>query len=84
MFHFAIHGTKLIQSVQSLSVNWNWEREKTLYFFLTADYLCCFLPSNPDAIVMPQNIYGSIKTSPLSPLPVIQSVLVILIINSLK
>lgn len=62
MFHFAIHGMKNFHAISQAALNVNNENSKTVYFNLAADYLCNFLPSDPNAIVYPQ-----IDSSPFKP-----------------
>lgn len=54
MFHFCIHGMKNLHKISQAALNVNNENSKTVYFNLSADYLCNFLPSDPNAIVYPQ------------------------------
>jgi sphingomyelin phosphodiesterase 4 len=67
ILHFVIHGTSPLHKIYPAAMHINNEKWKSPYFFLTADYLCCFLPSNPDSVVVPQNICKSVKSIPTSP-----------------
>lgn len=69
MFFFAIHGMKSLHTVSQAALNVNNENSKTVYFNLAADYLCNFLPSDPNAIVYPQIDCSPFK--PHSPIPTI-------------
>lgn len=71
MINFAIHGTIPLHKRYPAALTVQNERLKSLYLFLTADYLCLFLPSNPDSIVMPQ-ICGSVKTTNMIPVQPVQ------------
>lgn len=73
MLNFAIHGTIPFHKEFSAGLAVQNDKLKTVYFFLTADYLCSFLPSDPDGIVMPQNICGSVKTTPIIPVQPMRS-----------
>lgn len=68
ILNFVIHGTVPLHKMFPAALNVHNERSKTAYFYLTADYLCAFMPSNPDAIVMPTNICGTVKVA--QPMPV--------------
>ncbi|XP_055374987.1 sphingomyelin phosphodiesterase 4 [Condylostylus longicornis] len=70
MINFIIHGTFPLHKMYPAALEVHNDRVKTIYFFLTAEYLCSFLPSNPDAIVMPSNICGTVKAP--QPMPVQQ------------
>jgi sphingomyelin phosphodiesterase 4 len=54
MFHFCIHGMKNLHKVSQAALNVNNENSKTVYFNLAADYLCNFLPSDPNSVIYPQ------------------------------
>ena len=72
ILHFVLHGMVPLHEMHpgALAVhNENWN---TVYFCLTADYLCCFLPSQPDSVVLPSNICGSVKASTAMPIQPIQ------------
>ncbi|XP_011293131.1 sphingomyelin phosphodiesterase 4 [Musca domestica] len=70
MLHFVIHATFPLHKMYPAALQVHNERMKTVYFFLTAEYLCNFLPSRPDAMVMPSNICTSVKAP--QPMPVQQ------------
>ncbi|XP_073824716.1 sphingomyelin phosphodiesterase 4 isoform X2 [Musca autumnalis] len=70
MLHFVIHATFPLHKMYPAALQVHNERMKTVYFFLTAEYLCNFLPSRPDAMVMPNNICSSVKAP--QPMPVQQ------------
>jgi sphingomyelin phosphodiesterase 4 len=72
MLHFAIHGMVPLHNSFPAAMAISTEKWKSPYFFLTADYLCCFLPSNPHQPVMPQNICK--KTVKSMPSPAIQQI----------
>lgn len=68
--HFVTHGTLPLHKMYAQSVTANSDKARTVYFFLTADYLCTFLPSSPDTVIQPQNICSVIKiASPTAPAP---------------
>lgn len=72
MLHFVLHGMVPLHKMYpgALAVhNENW---KTIYFYLTADYLCSFLPGNPDSVVLPSNICNSMKVTSTMPIQPIQ------------
>lgn len=54
LFHFCIHGMKNLHKVSQAALNVNNENSKTVYFCLAADYLCNFLPSDPNSQIYPQ------------------------------
>lgn len=68
ILHFVIHATYPLHKMYPAALQVHNERMKTVYFFLTAEYLCTFLPSRPDAVVMPTNICPSVKAP--QPMPV--------------
>ncbi|XP_065354965.1 sphingomyelin phosphodiesterase 4 isoform X2 [Calliphora vicina] len=70
ILHFVIHATYPLHKMYPAALQVHNERMKTVYFFLTAEYLCNFLPSRPDAMVMPTNICTSVKAP--QPMPVQQ------------
>ncbi|XP_067637109.1 sphingomyelin phosphodiesterase 4 [Eurosta solidaginis] len=73
MLHFVIHATFPLHKMYPAALQVHNERMKTVYFFLTAEYLCTFLPGNPDAIVYPTNICTSVKApQPLQPVQPLQ------------
>lgn len=63
ILHFVIHGLAPLHKMHPAALNIHTEKWKTIYFFLTADYLCSFLPSHHDSVVMPTNINNCIKFS---------------------
>ncbi|XP_037949505.1 sphingomyelin phosphodiesterase 4 isoform X2 [Teleopsis dalmanni] len=67
MLHFVIHGTFPLHKWYPAALQVQNERVKTLYFFLTSDYLGTFLPSHPDGVVIPD--IGNIIKAP-QPIPV--------------
>ncbi|XP_017468610.1 PREDICTED: sphingomyelin phosphodiesterase 4 isoform X1 [Rhagoletis zephyria] len=73
MLHFVIHATFPLHKMYPAALQVHNERMKTVYFFLTAEYLGTFLPDNPDAIVYPTNICTSVKApQPLQPVQPLQ------------
>jgi sphingomyelin phosphodiesterase 4 len=54
MLNFAIHGTKNLHKISPAAMAVNNENTMTVYFNLVADYLCNFLPSDPNQIIFPQ------------------------------
>nr|XP_013101708.1 unnamed protein product [Stomoxys calcitrans] len=70
ILNFVIHATLPLHKMYPAALQVHNERLKTVYFFLTAEYLCNFLPSRPDAMVMPSNICPSVKAP--QPMPVQQ------------
>lgn len=70
MFHFALHGTVPLQLLHPTALTLGNEKAKTLYLILTAEYLCTFLPSHPDSIVLPQIVSGTIKVASPAAIPV--------------
>lgn len=73
MLHYVIHATFSLHKMYPAALQVHNERMKTVYFFLTAEYLCTFLPGNPDAIVFPTNICTSVKApQPLQPVQPLQ------------
>lgn len=69
MFHFCIHGMKNLHKVSQAALNVNNENSKTVYFNLSADYLCNFLPSDPNATIYPQIDCSPMKSHSSMPLP---------------
>jgi hypothetical protein len=45
---------KNLHKISQAAANVNNENLKTVYFNLAADYLCNFLPGDPDACIFPQ------------------------------
>lgn len=72
ILHFLLHGLSPIHIMYPGALAAHNGMWKTLYFTLTADYLCTFLPANPDNVVMPTNICGSVKTTTNVPIQPIQ------------
>ncbi|XP_062537156.1 sphingomyelin phosphodiesterase 4 [Armigeres subalbatus] len=70
MFHFALHGTVPLQLLHPAAQTLGNDKAKTLYLILTAEYLCTFLPSHPDSIVLPQIVSGNIKVASPAAIPV--------------
>lgn len=68
LLHFAIHATYPLHKVYPAALQVHNEHTKTVYLYLTAEYLGNFLPSRPDAVVMPHNICSSVKAP--QPMPV--------------
>lgn len=68
ILHFVIHATFPLHKMYPAALQVHNERMKTVYFFLTADYLSAFLPSNPDSVVLPSNICSTVKAP--QPMPV--------------
>lgn len=64
IFHFCIHGMKNLHKISQAALNVNSEHSKTVYFNLAADYLCNFLPSDPNSLVFPQIDCSLIKSHP--------------------
>lgn len=48
--HFVTHGTIPLHKMYPTAIQINNEKKRTVYFFLTADYLCTFLPSKLKSI----------------------------------
>lgn len=63
LLHFAIHGTANLHRNYPAIANVHAEKLTTVYFSLTAEYITWFLP-NPDVLVMPPNIDGTVKVTP--------------------
>lgn len=73
MLHFALHGMEPLHRIHPAALVVHNEKSDTMYVCLSADYLCSFLPSHPDTVVMPNNICGTIKmTSVMAPIQPIQ------------
>lgn len=53
LFQFCDHGMKNFHKTSLAALNINNENLGTVYFNLTADYLCNFLPSQPNGTVYP-------------------------------
>ncbi|XP_059620057.1 sphingomyelin phosphodiesterase 4 isoform X2 [Phlebotomus argentipes] len=63
MLHFALHGLIPMHKICPAAQRVHTENWKSVFFFLTADYLCTFLPKDPNEPVLPQNISGNIKVA---------------------
>lgn len=63
MLHFALHGMQPLHLMHPLAMDVHNEKRKTVYVFLVADYMCSFLPSHPEAVVLPSNVSGTAKLS---------------------
>lgn len=72
ILNFVIHGTLPLHKMYPAALQVHNERMKTVYFFLTAEYLCSFLPSSPDTIVMPTNICTTVKAPQPTPVQQLQ------------
>lgn len=71
VFHFVIHGMLPLHKTFPAALTVHNDHLKTVYYYLAADYLCSFLPSDPHATVMPANVFCSIKSAapiPISPM----------------
>ncbi|KAL5290436.1 SMPD4 family protein [Megaselia abdita] len=66
---FIVHGTFILHKMCPAALQVHNERLKTVYFFLTADYLSAFLPADPDTLVTP-TICANVKAP--QPMPVQQ------------
>lgn len=64
MLHFAIHGTINLHKIYPAIASIHAEKLTTAYFSLLAEYFTFFLPSNPDLVVLPQNVGGTVKVTP--------------------
>lgn len=53
LFHFCDHGMKNFHKTSLAALNINHENLVTVYYNLTADYFCNFLPSQPNGVVFP-------------------------------
>jgi sphingomyelin phosphodiesterase 4 len=67
ILHFVIHGTKNLHKVSPAAMAVNNENTMTVYFNLVADYLCNFLPTDPNQMIYPQIEASPIRVS--SPVP---------------
>uniref|UniRef100_A0A1B0CLM3 Sphingomyelin phosphodiesterase 4 n=2 Tax=Lutzomyia longipalpis TaxID=7200 RepID=A0A1B0CLM3_LUTLO len=63
ILHFALHALVPVHKMCPMAHRVHTEKWKTVYFLLAADYLCTFLPKDPNEIILPQNIGGSIKVA---------------------
>lgn len=71
IFHFALHGMIPLHKMYPAALTVHNDLLKTVFYFLTADYLCTFLPTDPNTTVMPANVFCSIKSAapmPISPM----------------
>lgn len=71
ILHFVLYGMIPLHRMHPAALAVHNEKWKTIYFFLTADYVCSFLPSHPEAIVLP-SICGSVKMATVMPIQPIQ------------
>jgi sphingomyelin phosphodiesterase 4 len=74
ILNFAIHGTKNLHKISPAAMNVNNENTMTVYFNLVADYLCNFLPGDPNQIIFPQIDISPVKSPPPMQLPTIHPV----------
>lgn len=72
ILHFVAYGMVPLHKRHPGALAVHNDHLKTAYFYLTADYLCSFLPSDPDTAVMPANVYCSIKLASAMPVQPIQ------------
>ncbi|KAG5684621.1 hypothetical protein PVAND_013844 [Polypedilum vanderplanki] len=63
ILHFAIHGVKNLHKISPAAMAVNNENTMTVYFSLAADYLCNFLPNDPNSIVYPQIDLSPVKNT---------------------
>lgn len=68
ILNFVIHGTIPLHRIYPAALQVHNEKSKTTYFLLSAEYMSFFLPSNPDTVVLPTNICGTVKAP--QPVPV--------------
>lgn len=71
ILHFTLHGMSPLHKQFPAALTVHNDHLKTVYYFLTADYLCTFLPTDPNTEVQPSNVYCSIKSAapvPMSPI----------------
>lgn len=71
ILHFVLHGMSPLHKQIPAALTVHNDHLKTVYYFLTADYLCTFLPTDPNTEVQPLNVYCSIKSAapvPMSPI----------------
>lgn len=71
ILHFVLHGMSPLHKQFPAALTVHNDHLKTVYYFLTADYLCTFLPTDPNAEVQPSNVYCSVKSAapvPMSPI----------------
>lgn len=70
ILHFVLHGVSPLHKQLPAALTVHNDHLKTVYYFLTADFLCTFLPTNPNAEVQPSNVYCLAKSAapvPISP-----------------
>lgn len=70
--HFVLHGMLPLHQMHPGALAVQTDNLKSVYFYLTADYLCCFLPSDPDTCVVPHNVFCSVKSVSAAPIQPIQ------------
>lgn len=71
ILHFTLHGMSPLHKQLPAALTIHNDHLKTVYYFLTADYLCTFLPTDPNSEVQPSNVYCSVKSAtpvPMSPI----------------
>lgn len=68
MLHFALHGMLPLHKQYPAALTVHNDHLKTVYYFLTADYLCTFLPTDPNTVVLPSNVFCSVKTAAMVPM----------------
>lgn len=71
ILHFVLHGIAPLHKQIPAALTVHNDQLRTVYAFLTADYLCTFLPTDPSAEVQPSNVYCSVKSAaplPMSPI----------------
>lgn len=71
ILHFVLHGMSPLHKQFPAALTVHNDHLKTVYYFLTADYLCTFLPTDPNSEVQPSNVYCSVKSAtsmPMSPI----------------
>lgn len=73
MLHFALHGLYPLHRTHPAALDVHNEKADTVYVCLCAEYMCSFLLSEPNAIVIPNNICGTVKiASVMAPIQPIQ------------
>lgn len=63
ILHFVLHGMSPLHKQIPAALTVHNDHLKTVYYFLTADFLCTFLPTDPNSEVQPSNVYCSIKSA---------------------
>lgn len=63
ILHFALHGMFPLHKQFPAALTVHNDQLKTVYYFLTADFVCTFLPTDPNTVVMPSNVYCSVKSA---------------------